>query len=51
MELSDRYKIDEEGKLDVELVRISDYYFLTTQEKLDLLDLLQNWINERRYEM
>jgi hypothetical protein len=51
-ELSERYQVDQEGKLDVEMVRIrEEYWLLDTETKIDLLNALQNWINNQRDEL
>lgn len=49
MELSERYKITEDGRLDVQLAVISnDYWDLPTEMKIDFLNNLQKWIDDQR---
>lgn len=49
MELSDRYKITEDGRLDIQLAVISnDYWDLPTEMKIDFLNNLQKWIDDQR---
>ena len=49
MELSDRYSITEDGRLDVQLAAISnDYWDLPRDIKIDFLNNLQKWIDEQR---
>lgn len=49
MELSDRYFITQDGKLDVQIAIISkDYWDLPRDIKVDFLNNLQQWIDEQR---
>lgn len=48
-ELSERYQIDQEGKLDIVIVKISEEYWLfNNEDKLEVLNLMQSWINKQR---
>jgi hypothetical protein len=47
-EYSDRYKVDVEGKLDVEFARIyEEYWLLPPKDKIEFLTILQSWINKQ----
>lgn len=47
-EYSDRYKVDREGKLDVELAKIyEEYWLLSDENKIEFLTVLQSWINKQ----
>lgn len=49
MEISDRYSITEDGRLDVRLAYIADdYWDLPREMQIDFLNNLQNWIDEQR---
>lgn len=52
-EMSDKYWVDPDGKLDVMYVKISqeDFLLLPTQDKIALLDILQDWINRQREQL
>jgi hypothetical protein len=48
-EISARYSVSKDGRLDVAIVNISeDFWLLSQEDKTAVLDSMQLWINDQR---
>jgi hypothetical protein len=48
-EISARYSVRDDGKLDVVIVNISeDFWLLSYEDKLAVMDSMELWINDQR---